>query len=60
MSYFLSDVIKEWEKAAISFQKIIENVSIVRIGLVLSKNGGVLKQTMLTDDFWIWCLFWKW
>ena len=50
-SYFLSDVIKEWEKAAISFENIIENVSIVRIGLVLSKNGGVLKQTMLPMTF---------
>ena len=50
-SYFLSDVIKEWEKAAISFENIIENVSIVRIGLVLSKNGGILKQTMLPMTF---------
>ena len=44
--YFLSDVIKEWEKAAISFEKVVEKVSIVRIGLVLSSRGGVLKQTM--------------
>ena len=49
--YFLSDVIKEWEKATMSFQKIVENVSIVRIGLVLSKNGGVLKQTMQPMTF---------
>ena len=44
--YFLSDVIKEWEKATMSFKNIAKNVSIVRIGLVLSKDGGVLKQTM--------------
>ena len=44
--YFLSDVIKEWEKATISFEKVVEKVSIVRIGLVLSSRGGVLKQTM--------------
>ena len=44
--YFLSDVIKEWEKATISFEKVVEKVSIVRIGLVLSSKGGVLKQTM--------------
>ena len=44
--YFLSYVIKEWEKATISFEKVVEKVSIVRIGLVLSSRGGVLKQTM--------------
>ena len=45
-NYFLSDVIKEWEKATNSFKKITENTAIVRIGLVLSERGGVLKQTM--------------
>ena len=45
-NYFLSDVIKEWEKATMSFKNIAKNVSIVRIGLVLSRDGGVLKQTM--------------
>ena len=50
-NYFLSDVIKEWEKATISFKNITKNVSIVRIGLVLSKDGGVLKQTMQPMSF---------
>ena len=44
--YFLADVIKEWEQATNSFNDIIKNVSIIRIGLVLSKKGGVLKQTI--------------
>ena len=52
-NYFLSDVIKEWEKATISFEKVIEKVSIVRIGLVLSSRGGVLKQTMQPMSFGI-------
>ena len=50
-NYFLSDVIKEWEKATMSFKNITKNVSIVRIGLVLSKDGGVLKQTMQPMSF---------
>ncbi len=50
-NYFLSDVIKEWEKATNSFKKITENTAIVRIGLVLSDRGGVLKQTMQPMSF---------
>ena len=50
-NYFLSDVIKEWEKATMSFKNITKNVSIVRIGLVLSKDGGVLRQTMQPMSF---------
>ena len=34
-----------------SFKKIAEKVSIVRIGLVLSNRGGVLKQTMQPMSF---------
>ena len=51
MIYTKADVIKEWEKATKSFEKIAEKVSIVRIGLVLSRNGGVLKQTMQPMSF---------
>ena len=50
-NYFLSDVIKEWEKATMSFKYIAKNVSIVRIGLVLSKDGRVLRQTMQPMSF---------
>tara|TARA_B100000963_G_scaffold353527_1_gene368347 strand:+ start:537 stop:1442 length:906 start_codon:yes stop_codon:yes gene_type:complete len=51
--YFLSDVIKQWEEATMSFEKIAKKVSIVRIGLVLSNRGGVLKQTMQPMSFGI-------
>ena len=49
--YFLADVIKEWEQATNSFNDIIKNVSIIRIGLVLSNKGGVLKQTIQPMSF---------
>ena len=49
--YFLADVIKEWEQATNSFSEIIKSVSIIRIGLVLSKKGGVLKQTIQPMSF---------
>ena len=49
--YFLADVIKDWEEATTSFNDIINNVSIIRIGLVLSKKGGVLKQTIQPMSF---------
>ena len=49
--YFLADVIKEWEQATSSFSEIIKSVSIIRIGLVLSKKGGVLKQTIQPMSF---------
>ena len=50
-NYFLSEVIKEWESAAYSFEKIIKYVSVVRIGLVLSAKGGIFKNTILPMSF---------
>lgn len=43
---FLSDVCQDWENAAQSFksEKIARNVSIVRVGIILSSNSGVLKK----------------
>ena len=48
---FLSNVIMKWETAANSFSTIGGKVSIVRIGLVLSKKAGVLKQTIMPMKF---------
>ena len=48
---FLSNVIMKWESAANSFSAIGVKVSIVRIGLVLSKKAGVLKQTIMPMKF---------
>lgn len=40
---FLTHVVKEWEEAVDAFSKLNITVSKVRIGLVLSSNGGALK-----------------
>ena len=48
---FLSNVIMKWETAANSFSTIGVKVSIVRIGLVLSKKAGVFKQTIMPMKF---------
>lgn len=43
---FLSDVCSKWEDAACSFKSnnIANNVSIIRIGVILDKEGGALKK----------------
>jgi len=45
-SDFLSDVCGEWESVAESFKtdKIANRVCIIRIGIILGKNGGALKK----------------
>ena len=41
---FLSEVVEKWEKESMEFQKLGVRSVILRIGLVLSKEGGVLKK----------------
>ena len=41
---FLSSVVKEWEKEISRFNSIGIRTTVFRIGLVLSKDGGVLKR----------------
>ena len=41
---FLSDVVVKWEKEILKFKSIGIRTTIFRIGLVLSKDGGVLKK----------------
>ncbi len=41
---FMSEVVSKWEKAASKFKDLGTQVTYVRIGLVLSKNGGVLEK----------------
>ena len=43
-SGFLGDVCKAWEASADNMQQVSKRVSKVRIGLVLSRYGGALKQ----------------
>ena len=41
---FLSDVVKQWEKEAHKFEQLGINVSIIRIGIVLTTKGGALPK----------------
>ena len=41
---FLSNVVQEWEKEINNFSSLGIRTTILRIGLVLSKDGGVLKR----------------
>ena len=43
-SDFLSDVVSKWEKESNNFMKYGIRTVLLRIGLVLSKDGGVLKK----------------
>jgi len=43
-SGFLGEVVQQWELAADAFSILNINVTKVRIGVVLAKNGGALKQ----------------
>lgn len=48
---FLAEVINRWENAAKSFKTIGLDVAIIRIGLVLSLESGVLKETIKPMNF---------
>jgi len=54
-SDFLSTVCQKWELAAQSFEKnkVAKRVSILRIGLVLSPNGGVLQNLIPLTKFYL-------
>jgi len=41
---FLGDVVQQWEKAADQFETLGIKVAKIRIGVVLSKNGGALEK----------------
>jgi uncharacterized protein (TIGR01777 family) len=48
---FLAEICKQWEAAAQAFTQIGIREARVRIGLVLDKNGGVLKNMLLPIKF---------
>ena len=48
---FLQKLVFEWENEASKFNLIGCNVSLIRIGLVLSKSGGVLRPLKLFSNF---------
>ncbi len=53
---FLSQVCKEWENEALSVQEIT-NVTIIRLGLVLSEKGGALPKMTLPAKFGVATVF---
>ena len=48
---FLQKLVFEWENEASKFNLIGCNVSLIRIGLVLSKSGGILRPLKLFSNF---------
>lgn len=43
---FLSEVVEKWENEANKLQQLNTRLVIMRIGIVLGKNGGLLKKTL--------------
>jgi uncharacterized protein (TIGR01777 family) len=43
---FLSDVVKSWEHEALRLKNGVTRLAIIRIGIVLGKNGGLLKKIL--------------
>lgn len=41
---FLAEVCQEWEKASLSFKNLFDKYSVVRIGVVLGDDGGLLQK----------------
>lgn len=48
---FLADVCKDWEAEANNFNQLNIRTSIVRIGIVLAKDGGFVKQVAAPAKF---------
>ena len=48
---FLSDIVLKWEKEANHFKKLGIKVSIIRIGLVLSKLNGIFPKSIMPIKF---------
>lgn len=48
---FLSSTCQQWEKAALAFEKLNIKVSIARIGIVMGKEGGALKELSRSLSF---------
>jgi len=56
-SGFLADLTVKWEEAQRSMQKLINRTVMLRIGIVLSKKGGALKEMLKTTAFGVYGYF---
>ena len=54
---FLGKVVCQWESAVNSFKDLEIDVAIVRIGLVLSRDGGILSKSILPIQYGIGSFF---
>ncbi len=52
-SGFLSEVSKRWEKTAQKFEQLSERLLVLRTGIVLSNQGGVLPKMALPFRFFV-------
>ncbi|GLR18623.1 TIGR01777 family oxidoreductase [Portibacter lacus] len=50
-SDFLVDVVHQWEEAHRSLQSEVSSLAIIRIGIVLSTEGGALKPMLIPFNF---------
>jgi uncharacterized protein (TIGR01777 family) len=48
---FLSSVVKDWEHELLSISNSNITVSVIRLGIVIDKNGGYLKQLLAINNF---------
>ncbi|MBC8396296.1 MAG: TIGR01777 family protein, partial [Flavobacteriales bacterium] len=56
-SSFLGKAVSEWELAVNSFNDLKIEIAIVRIGLVLSKDGGILSKSLFPIKFGVGSFF---
>ncbi len=50
---FLGEVVKRWEKEVDTFKSYGFALSKIRIGLVMSQNGGALPEMAKADEIWL-------
>ncbi|MDP2176564.1 MAG: TIGR01777 family oxidoreductase [Bacteroidota bacterium] len=50
---FISNLVNEWEKSALEFEKINTKVCVFRFGIVLSNKGGFIKKLAQPIKFFI-------
>lgn len=43
---FLANVCEDWERIALDYKKDLPRLAIIRVGVVLGKNGGLIKKLM--------------
>lgn len=49
---FLASVVKDWEVAADKFENVVSKITKLRIGIVLSTDGGALAKIIEPIKFW--------